>query len=115
MFEHHKEPVIPVYHFYFRLGKHILIALVLIIAALALGIFGYHYFEGLAWIDAFDEAAMILSGMGPIAPLKSTGGKLFAGFYALFSGLVFIFVIGIISAPILHRFFHKFHLERKVP
>jgi hypothetical protein len=90
-----------------------MIALGLIFTALGIGISGYHYFEGLSWIDAFDEASMILSGMGPLSPLKHTAGKIFAGFYALFSGLVFIFVIGIITAPILHRFFHKFHIEKK--
>jgi hypothetical protein len=113
MYEHHKERLLPRYHFYFRLGKHVFIALVLIAVALCIGIAGYHYIEGLPWVDAFAEASMILSGMGPMSPIKSNAGKIFAGFYALFSGLVFISVIGIVSAPILHRFFHKFHLERK--
>jgi hypothetical protein len=111
MYEHHKEPLISSQRFIFRIGKHILIAGLLVAIALSIGILGYHYVEGLPWIDAFAEAAMILSGMGPLSPITSNAGKLFAGFYALFSGLVFISIIGIISAPILHRFFHAFHLE----
>ncbi len=111
IYEHHKEPLIPPHRFYYRLGKHILIAASLIGVALFLGILGYHYIEGLPWVDSFAEAAMILSGMGPLSPIHSNAGKLFAGFYALFSGLIFISVIGIISAPIIHRFFHSFHLE----
>lgn len=112
MFEHSKEPVLPVHHFYYRLGKHFLWGLALIFCALFVGILGYHYIEGLEWIDAFMEASMILSGMGPSVQIKSTAGKLFSGFYALFSGLMFISVIGIVIAPILHRFFHEFHLEK---
>ena len=72
---------------------------------------GYHHFENQSWLDAFVNAAMILSGMGPLTPLQTSAGKLFAGFYALFSGLAFITTVGIILAPVVHRFFHKFHLE----
>lgn len=71
---------------------------------------GYHHFEGMEWIDAFVNAAMILSGMGPLTPLQTWGGKLFAGIYALYSGLALIFATGIIFAPIVHRLFHRFHL-----
>ena len=74
---------------------------------------GYHYSEALPWIDSFANAAMILSGMGPLDPLRTTAGKLFGGFYALFSGLAFITVSGILTAPIVHRLFHKFHLEQE--
>jgi len=72
---------------------------------------GYHLFEHLSWLDAFTSAAMILSGMGPLEPLHTVTGKLFAGCYALFSGLLFITVAGIVLAPIAHRLLHKFHLE----
>jgi hypothetical protein len=72
---------------------------------------GYHYFESMPWIDAFANASMILSGMGPFGPLQTDSGKLFAGFYALFSGLAFITTAGIILAPVAHRLIHKFHLE----
>ena len=74
---------------------------------------GYHSFERLSWIDAFANAAMILSGMGPLAPLTTTGGKLFAGFYALFSGLALITIAGVVFAPVVHRFLHRFHLEHE--
>jgi hypothetical protein len=82
-----------------------------IVPSLLAGMAGYHYFEGMAWIDAFANASMILSGMGPLAPLQTYGGKLFAGFYALYSGLVLIVAAGVIFAPILHRVLHRFHLE----
>ena len=75
------------------------------------GMAGYHYFEKMDWIDAFANASMILSGMGPLEPLKTQGGKLFAGFYALYSGLALIVIVGIVLAPIVHRFLHRFHLE----
>jgi hypothetical protein len=78
---------------------------------LGTGIIGYHYFENLSWIDAFANAAMILSGMGPLTTLQTESGKLFAGCYALFSGLAFIVIIGVVFAPVVHRFLHKFHLE----
>ena len=72
---------------------------------------GYHYLEGLPWIDAFAGAAMILSGMGPLAPLQTWGGKLFGGFYALYSGLVVIVAAGVLLAPVIHRMLHRFHAE----
>lgn len=72
---------------------------------------GYHFLGGLAWIDAFQNAAMILSGMGPVDPLKTDLAKLFAGVYALYSGLALVATAGLILAPIVHRFLHRFHLE----
>ena len=75
------------------------------------GMAGYRYFEGMAWIDAFANASMILSGMGPLTPLQTWGGKLFAGCYALYSGLALIVVTGLILAPIVHHVLHKFHME----
>lgn len=74
---------------------------------------GYHLFEHMSWVDAFSNAAMILSGMGPLTPLVTTGGKIFAGCYALFSGLAFIVLLGVMFAPIIHQFFRKIHLESK--
>lgn len=88
-----------------------MLVLVLAVFALVVGMAGYHFFEVMSWVDAFTNASMILSGMGPLSPLHTTGGKLFAGCYALFSGLVFIAVSGILTAPIAHRLLHKFHLE----
>lgn len=111
MFEQHHQPLSPRYKFFLRLTKSILLGLTLIVFAELMGMLGYHYFEQMPWIDAFANAAMILSGMGPLTPLNTPSGKLFAGFYALFSGLIFILIMGIIFAPVIHRFFHKFHLD----
>ena len=94
-----------------RLFKSGLLGLLLITLSLLVGMWGYHDFEKMSWIDAFVNAAMILSGMGPVSPLATDGGKLFAGFYALYSGLAFILIIGLVLAPMVHRLFHKYHLE----
>jgi hypothetical protein len=72
---------------------------------------GYGYFERMGWADAFANAAMILSGMGPLSPLQTTGGKVFAGLYALYSGLMLIVATGVVLAPVVHRLMHRFHLE----
>jgi hypothetical protein len=112
MFEHSKEPILPIRYFYYRLGKHIAWGLALIFCGLIAGMVGYHYIVGLVWIDSFMEASMILSGMGPSVQIKNDAGKIFAGCYALFSGLMFISVIGIVIAPVIHRCFHEFHLEK---
>ena len=90
-------------------------ALAVLITALALGVgmIGYHSFEGMPWVDAFVNAAMILSGMGPVSVLQTDGGKIFAGCYALFSGLAFITILGIIFVPGIHRFLHRFHMREK--
>ena len=82
-------------------------------ASLLLGVCGYHIFEGLSWVDSLLNASMILGGMGPINSLHTLGGKLFASFYALYSGLVFLAFAGIVLAPPLHRLLHRFHLEAK--
>lgn len=98
-------------NFLTKLAVSFLLGLSLITLALLIGMWGYHYYEGMSWVDAFANAAMILSGMGPLTPLNTVPGKLFAGFYALFSGLLFIAVLAIIFAPIIHRFLHRFHLD----
>ena len=86
-------------------------ASLLIGLSLFAGMAGYHYYEGMAWIDAFANASMILSGMGPLDQPKTWGGKLFAGLYALYSGLALIVAAGILFAPFIHRLLHRFHLE----
>lgn len=96
-----------------RLAQNVLFGLLVLFIALAVGVLGYHRFEGMTWIDSFGNAAMILSGMGPLTPLHTDGGKVFAGCYALFSGLVFIAVAGIVLAPAVHRLLHRFHLEKE--
>jgi hypothetical protein len=88
-----------------------LFAAVIIVVSLLVGMAGYHWFEHTPWIDAFADAAMILSGMGPLRPLETDGGKIFAGMYALYSGLALIGVAGVIFAPAVHRFLHRFHLD----
>ena len=94
-----------------RLARSFGAASALIGVSLLAGMMGYHWLEGLAWIDAYVNAAMILSGMGPLDPPKTTVGKLFAGTYALYSGLALILAAGILFTPVVHRLLHQFHLE----
>jgi hypothetical protein len=82
-----------------------------IFVSLFIGMLGYHCLEKMPWVDAFVNAAMILSGMGPVSNLQTDGGKIFAGCYALFSGIALITILGIIFAPVIRRFLHKYHLE----
>ncbi len=82
-----------------------------ILTSLCLGMLGYHYFEDLNWVDSFVNAAMILAGMGPFSELQNDSSKIFAGWYALYSGFALVTTIGIIFAPIVHRFLHSFHIE----
>ena len=111
MFEHRRQQLLPRRAFFFRLGRFAVAALLLVLVSWLIGILGYHAFEGMAWIDATLNAAMILGGMGPVDTLHTDVGKLFASFYALFSGLIFLVAVGVLIAPILHRFLHQFHLE----
>ena len=97
--------------FVMRLATNGAFAGALVVISLAVGMLGYHGLAGLAWIDAFQNAAMILSGMGPVDTLTTSGAKLFAGLYALYSGLALIASAGLLLAPVLHRFLHRFHLE----
>ncbi len=96
-----------------RLARAIGLALLLILPSLVAGIAGYIYFEGMTLTDAFLNASMILSSMGPATPLKTEGGKVFAGFYALYSGLIIVIATGFVLAPIFHRVLHKFHVETR--
>jgi len=111
MFENRRSPLLPRRAFFARLARSFGVGLAVVAVCLGVGMAGYHHFEKLSWIDAFANAAMILSGMGPLAPLQTNAGKIFAGCYALFSGLAFISIVGIVLAPVMHRFFHKFHLD----
>jgi hypothetical protein len=110
-FERRGQPVASRRKFLVRMGIAIGLWLFLTTAGLAIGIAGYAYFEGMSFVDAFVNAAMILSGMGPMGELKTTGGKVFAGLYAIFSGLVIIIATGFVLAPIFHRVLHRFHVE----
>ena len=111
MFERRNQPLASLSKFIRRLCLAILFGLLIIAISLYIGMLGYHSFEKMPWIDAFVNAAMILSGMGPMGTLATYAGKLFAGMYALFSGLTFILVIGVVFAAIIHRFLHKFHMQ----
>jgi hypothetical protein len=113
MFEHRRDPLLSRRDYLRRLLLHALIAGGILTGCLGLGMAGYHGFEGLGWLDAFLNAAMILSGMGPVAPLATAGGKLFAGCYALFSGVAFLTTVGVLLSPVVHRALHKFHLESR--
>jgi hypothetical protein len=94
-----------------RLANHLAAAAAVVVVSLGVGIAGYAGFEGLSPLDGFLNASMLLGGMGPVTIPATTGGKLFAGFYALYAGLVFLFAAGIIVAPVLHRALHHFHLD----
>jgi hypothetical protein len=111
MYEHRSKPLLPRRQFYSRLVRSFQMGAIIVVFSLALGMGGYHFLENMPWIDAFANACMILSGMGPLGELKTSPGKIFAGCYALYSGLALITTIGVVFAPVFHRFIHKFHLE----
>ncbi|MEP6718716.1 MAG: hypothetical protein ABJB21_06230 [bacterium] len=111
MFEHRHEKLAPLSVFLKRMVGTASIGLVLLLITLLIGICGYHWLDGLDWIDSLVEASMILGGMGPINPLTNTSAKIFASVYALFSGVVFIALMGLLLTPVVHRLMHKFHLK----
>jgi hypothetical protein len=108
---HKHKPLPPIEMFIARFVKKSLIALGIIFMSVFIGAAGYHFTEGLSWLDATLNATMILTGMGPVNQLQTAGGKMFAIFYALFSGVVFLTVAALLFAPVLYRFLHRFHLE----
>ena len=111
MYERRTDKLLPLREFVTRVLRHGGIAVLVLGAALIIGVIGYHTVVGLPWIDALLNASMILGGMGPVDPVRTTAGKLFASFYALFSGLLILAASGILLVPFLHRLVHKFHLE----
>lgn len=113
MLEKRHQKLAPTSVFIKRLFVFLGIAILLILFALFIGVAGYHWIAGLAWVDALLNASMILGGMGPVNLLTNSGAKIFASLYALFSGLVFIAVMGIVFSPIVHRMLHKFHVDEK--
>ncbi|SRR6266568_3785888 len=112
-FERRHDQLAPRSVFFKRVAASFLLALGLIAFALAIGISGYHTLAHLGWVDSLLEASMILGGMGPINQLPNSAAKIFASFYALFSGLMFIGIMGVVLSPIVHRFLHKFHVDEK--
>ena len=112
MYEARVHPLIPRERFARRVLLHFAAALAVLSLSLAMGMVGYEYFENLRWRDAFLNTAMLIGGMGPVDPPRTNGGKVFAGLYALYAGLVFLAAAGLVLAPILHRLLHRFHWER---
>lgn len=110
-YEHKSEPIAPSDVFLKRVFKHFFWTSLILSFCLLIGVLGYKFLGPMGWIDALHNASMILGGMGPVVVIQTIGGKLFSSFYALFSGVVFITSIGLLVAPIAHRFFHKLNLE----
>lgn len=110
-YEHKTEPLLPFQRFLRRLLGHISIGILIIFGSLGFGVLGYHHFAGFSWLDSLLNASMILGGMGPVDSLRTSGAKIFASFYALFAGVIFLVVVGIMVAPIGHRLMHRLHLE----
>jgi len=115
MFEHRREPLLPLGAFLLRQVTFAALAVGIVLGSLGLGMLGYHALEGLSWLDAFLNASMILGGMGPVNELHSAAGKLFAGCYALYSGVVFLASVGLLFAPMLHRLLHHLHQKGEGP
>ncbi len=111
MWERRHEKLLPRRLFLIRVAKFALIALALVLISLLIGMAGYNLFEGFSWVDSFLNAAMLMGGMGPVDVLHTDAGKVFAGFYAMYCGLIELVAIGIFAAPIFHRFLHHFHLD----
>jgi hypothetical protein len=112
MYERHNQPLISRKAFLKRLLTHSLLAFGLLALSLGIGVLGYHLFEKLSWLDALLNASMILGGMGPVNPIVTDGGKVFASLYALFSGVIFLVVAGLLVAPMAHRILHRMHLDK---
>ena len=113
MYEHKSQRLLPRKLFYKRVLKNILLAMIILCISMLIGVIGFSAIANASWIDALHNSAMLLSGMGPVLDrYPSTGAKIFSSFYALFSGIVFITNIGVILAPVMHRIFHRLHLEQ---
>ena len=110
-FEHRGEPLLPRHRFVHRVVRHAAVSGAIVALWLAIGVAGYHWIAGLAWLDAFLNASMILTGMGPVDRLDSAAAKLFASAYALFSGVAFLTMAAVLFAPLVHRMLHSLHLD----
>ena len=111
IFEHRSKPLLPRAEFIKRMIFFVSLSASFVTFSLLLGMIGYKIFENFSWVDAFVNAAMLMGGMGPVNELHTDAGKIFAGCYSMYCGLVFIIAVGLLAAPIFHRFLHKFHLE----
>ena len=112
-FEHRNKPLLPRKDFLIRVSRYATFSIILIIVSLGIGIVGYHFLNELSWLDALVNASMILTGMGPVDPLKNDTAKWFASFYAIFSGVAFLSIVAVFLSPIVHRFLHKHHLDNE--
>jgi hypothetical protein len=111
VYEHKSQPLLHWPHFLRRVARSAAVGGLLIAGSLLLGMWGYHALEHLDWIDSYVNAAMILSGMGPLHVPQTFAGKLFAGTYALFSGIAVLIIAGVMLAPVVHRFLHAMHID----
>jgi hypothetical protein len=111
MYEHRTQRPITHQAFLWRVAKHVAAGILIAVSSLAAGMAGYVHFERMSWLDGFLNAAMLLGGMGPVATPVTPEGKLFAGLYALYAGIVFLIVAGVILAPAVHRLLHRFHWD----
>jgi hypothetical protein len=110
-FEHRKQPLISQNHFIRRMLLTVLLSLAGLAIWVVVGMFGYHLLANLPWVDSFLNAAMIVGGMGPVDLLNASSAKIFAGVYAILSGVIFLSIFGFLIAPVFHRFLHRFHLD----
>jgi uncharacterized membrane protein YiaA len=111
IFEHRSKPLLPRSEFIKRMFFFALLSAGFVTFSLFMGMLGYRVFENFSWVDAFVNAAMLMGGMGPVSELRTDAGKIFAGIYSMYCGLVFIIAVGFLIAPVFHRFLHRFHLE----
>jgi hypothetical protein len=111
LYESKHKPLLTTEKFNERLRKNIFVAAFILAISLLIGIVGYHWLGMLSWVDSLLNASMILGGMGPVDTLKTDGAKIFASVYSIFSGIAFLGVVGVVIAPIVHRFMHKFHIR----
>lgn len=113
MYESRLQPIATRQLFVARMVRHAAFAAAVVVGSLVIGMSGYVYFEHLSWLDAFVDASMLLGGMGPVHNPETAGGKLFAGLYALYCGLIVLVTMGVMLAPVLHRALHKFHWTKE--
>lgn len=112
-FENKKHKVKPLKSFLIRTLRYALFAFGLIAVSVLIGLFGYHHFGNLSWVDSFHMACMILTGMGPVVEMKTEQAKLFSSFYALYSGVAFLSITAVFFAPLIHRLLHILHVEQE--
>jgi hypothetical protein len=110
-FERFSKPLLPPRLYYIRVLRYTGFTILLLGCSLSLGIFGYHFFNELSWLDSLLNSSMILTGMGPVDPMKNDGAKWFASFYAIFSGVAFLSTVAVFLSPMVHRFLHKHNLD----